>query len=77
MGGFFFIKKKLMSGVFSGQVKTEIHKVEKHDEPIQKTILELITEHRITQLVLGMTFMKSSSGYVLIRLKLWPNNFSI
>lgn len=47
---------------FCGKVKTEIHKFEKHDEPIQKTILELITEHRITKLVMGMTFMKSSSG---------------
>lgn len=47
---------------FCGKVKTEIHKIEKLDEPIQKIVLELIMEHRITKLVMGMTLMKSSSG---------------
>jgi hypothetical protein len=38
-------------------------KVEKYDEPIQKLILDLISGLQITKLVMGFTFMKSSSWY--------------
>ncbi|XP_059624137.1 putative U-box domain-containing protein 50 [Cornus florida] len=43
------------------KVKAEILKIEKHDEPIHNSILELIPELAITKLVMGITFMKSSS----------------
>ncbi|XP_059435551.1 putative U-box domain-containing protein 50 [Corylus avellana] len=46
---------------FCGKVKAEILKVEKYDEPIQKLILDLISGLQITKLVMGFTFMKSSS----------------
>lgn len=46
---------------FCGKVKAEILKVKKNDEPIQKLILDLISELQITKLVMGFTFMKSSS----------------
>ncbi|GAB4848800.1 hypothetical protein Ancab_003593 [Ancistrocladus abbreviatus] len=45
-----------------GKVQSEIHKIEKHDEPIQNTIVELIMQHRITKLVMDMTIMRSSNG---------------
>ncbi|GMH24670.1 hypothetical protein Nepgr_026513 [Nepenthes gracilis] len=44
-----------------GKVKAEILKIEKYEEPIQKIIVELIMEYRITKLVMAMTFMRSSS----------------
>lgn len=55
---------KLLSGyvAFCGKVNTEIHTIEKHDEPIQNTVVELIMEHRITKLVMGVTFIRSSSS---------------
>lgn len=47
---------------FCGKVKAEILKIEKHDEPIHKVIIDLISGVHITKLVLGMTFLKSSAG---------------
>lgn len=44
-------------------MKAEILKVEKSDEPVQKLIVDLISELEITNLVIGFTFMKSSSWY--------------
>ncbi|KAJ4825334.1 hypothetical protein Tsubulata_002674 [Turnera subulata] len=46
---------------FCGKIKAEILKVEKSDEPLHKSIVDLISRYRITKLVMGMTFMKSSS----------------
>ncbi|KAL5753319.1 hypothetical protein ACOSQ2_023826 [Xanthoceras sorbifolium] len=46
---------------FCGKVKAEILKVEKYDEPIHKLMLDLMSGLRITKLVMGITFMKSSS----------------
>uniref|UniRef100_A0A5B7C0T3 RING-type E3 ubiquitin transferase n=1 Tax=Davidia involucrata TaxID=16924 RepID=A0A5B7C0T3_DAVIN len=46
---------------FCGKVKAEFLKIEKYDEPIQKVMVELIWRLRITKLVMGITFMKSSS----------------
>ncbi|KAL2928638.1 putative U-box domain-containing protein 50 [Bienertia sinuspersici] len=55
---------KLLSNyiAFCGKIRAEVHKINKRDEPIQKTLVDLIIERRITKLVIGMTFMKSSSG---------------
>ncbi|XP_021865961.1 putative U-box domain-containing protein 50 isoform X2 [Spinacia oleracea] len=47
---------------FCGKVKTEVHNIKKHDEPIQKTVVDLIIERKITKLVMGMTLMRSSSS---------------
>ncbi|XP_021728195.1 putative U-box domain-containing protein 50 isoform X1 [Chenopodium quinoa] len=47
---------------YCGKVKAEVHKINNHDEPIQKTVVDLIIEKKITKLVMGMTFMRSSSG---------------
>ncbi|KAF8012220.1 hypothetical protein BT93_I0373 [Corymbia citriodora subsp. variegata] len=47
---------------FCGQVKAEAVKVEKYDEPIHKLIVDLISGLHITNLVMGLTFMKSSSS---------------
>ncbi|XP_052196271.1 putative U-box domain-containing protein 50 isoform X1 [Diospyros lotus] len=47
---------------FCGKVKTEILKIEKHDQPLHKVLLDLILELRITKLVMGISIMKSSSG---------------
>ncbi|KAK8673004.1 hypothetical protein V6N13_111360 [Hibiscus sabdariffa] len=46
---------------FCGKVKVEILKVEKYDEPVHKLILDLMSGLEIGKLVMGMTFMKSSS----------------
>ncbi|XP_023518889.1 putative U-box domain-containing protein 50 [Cucurbita pepo subsp. pepo] len=46
---------------FCGKVKAEILKVEKSDEPIHRFLVDLISELGITNLVIGFTFMKSSS----------------
>ncbi|XP_042990038.1 putative U-box domain-containing protein 50 [Carya illinoinensis] len=46
---------------FCGKVKAEILKVEKDDEPVQKLIVDLISRLQINKLVMGFTFMKSSS----------------
>ncbi|KAA8530751.1 hypothetical protein F0562_005481 [Nyssa sinensis] len=46
---------------FCGQVKAEILKTEKFDEPIHKFLVELISRLRITKLVMGSTFLESSS----------------
>ncbi|KAF8081976.1 hypothetical protein N665_0854s0013 [Sinapis alba] len=45
------------------QVKAELHKVEKQDDSIQVLILDLISKLRITKLVMGITFMRSSSSW--------------
>ncbi|XWS41659.1 hypothetical protein CRYUN_Cryun17cG0101300 [Craigia yunnanensis] len=45
---------------FCGKVKAEILKVEKY-EPIHKVTVDLMSGLRIGKLVMGMTFMKSSS----------------
>ncbi|KAB1201904.1 putative U-box domain-containing protein 50 [Morella rubra] len=54
---------KLLSDfvTYCGKVKAEIFKVEKTDEPMQKLIVDLISRLQITKLVMGFTFMKSSS----------------
>ncbi|XP_028127480.1 putative U-box domain-containing protein 50 [Camellia sinensis] len=49
-----------MSLIFP-QIKVEVLKIEKHDEPLHKLLVELISGIRITKLVVGFTFMKSSS----------------
>ncbi|KAE8715774.1 AP2-like ethylene-responsive transcription factor AIL6-like isoform X1 [Hibiscus syriacus] len=46
---------------FCGKVKAEILKVEKYDEPIHQLIVDLMSGLEIGKLVMGMTFMKSSS----------------
>lgn len=46
---------------FCGKIKTRILPMEKTDEPIHEQIVELISSFRITKLVMGMTFLKSSS----------------
>ncbi|CAK9168164.1 unnamed protein product [Ilex paraguariensis] len=46
---------------FCGKVKVEILKIDRNDEAIHKNIVELISELRITKLVLGFTIMKASS----------------
>ncbi|XP_012081674.1 putative U-box domain-containing protein 50 [Jatropha curcas] len=55
--------EKLLSKfiTFCGKVKAEILKVEKSDEPIHRVIIDLISRHKITKLVLGLTFLRSSS----------------
>ncbi|XP_062100446.1 putative U-box domain-containing protein 50 [Humulus lupulus] len=45
---------------FCGQVKTELLKVEKCDESIHKIIIDLISRLKITKLVMGFSFLKSS-----------------
>lgn len=47
---------------YCSQVKAEAVKVEKYDEPIHKLIVDLISGLHITKLVMGLTFMKSSSS---------------
>ncbi|KAL6959500.1 hypothetical protein U1Q18_039650 [Sarracenia purpurea var. burkii] len=47
---------------FCGKVKTEILKIDKSDEHFHKVIVELISSLEITKLVMGLTFLKSSSG---------------
>ncbi|KAJ4878634.1 U-box domain-containing protein kinase family protein [Raphanus sativus] len=44
------------------QVKAELLKVEKQDDSIQMLILDLISNLKITKLVMGITFMRSSSS---------------
>ncbi|KAH7520442.1 hypothetical protein FEM48_Zijuj08G0144400 [Ziziphus jujuba var. spinosa] len=46
---------------FCGKVKVELLKVDKWDEPIHKIIVDLISANKITKLVMGFTFFKSSS----------------
>ncbi|CAL9244969.1 unnamed protein product [Arabidopsis halleri] len=48
---------------FCGKVKAELLKVEKQDDSIQVLILDLISKLRITKLVMGITFMRSSSSW--------------
>ncbi|XP_010484349.1 PREDICTED: putative U-box domain-containing protein 50 [Camelina sativa] len=45
------------------QVKAELLKVEKQDDSIQVLILDIISKLRITKLVMGITFMRSSSSW--------------
>ncbi|XP_031287659.1 putative U-box domain-containing protein 50 isoform X2 [Pistacia vera] len=47
---------------FCGKVKAEILKIRKSDEPVHKLVLDLISGLKITKLVMGITFMRSSSG---------------
>nr|VDD28632.1 unnamed protein product [Brassica oleracea] len=44
------------------QVKAELLKVENQDDSIQMLILDLISSLKITKLVMGITFMRSSSS---------------
>ncbi|KAF8091195.1 hypothetical protein N665_0451s0008 [Sinapis alba] len=44
------------------QVKAELLKVEKQDDSIQVLIVDLISKLKITKLVMGITFMRSSSS---------------
>ncbi|KAK5843463.1 putative U-box domain-containing protein 50 [Gossypium arboreum] len=55
--------EKLLSKyiAFCGKVKAEILKVEKYDQPIHKLIVDLMSGLEIGKLVMGITFMKSSS----------------
>ncbi|KAL5556568.1 hypothetical protein UlMin_038804 [Ulmus minor] len=55
--------EKLLSEykAFCGKVKAEIFSVEKNDKPIHEIILDLISRHRITILVVALSFMKASS----------------
>ncbi|XP_057961875.1 putative U-box domain-containing protein 50 [Malania oleifera] len=46
---------------FCGEVRTEILKVETHDEPIHKRIIDLISEVGITKLAMSINFMRASS----------------
>ncbi|EXC35473.1 Putative U-box domain-containing protein 50 [Morus notabilis] len=46
---------------FCGKVKAEIFKVDKYEKPIPEHIIDLISGLHITNLVMGLTFMKSSS----------------
>ncbi|KAJ0464201.1 putative U box domain, Zinc finger, RING/FYVE/PHD-type [Helianthus annuus] len=46
---------------FCGQVQTETLNIAKYDEPIPKRILQVISGRRICKLVMGITFLKSSS----------------
>ncbi|XP_031742359.1 putative U-box domain-containing protein 50 isoform X2 [Cucumis sativus] len=46
---------------FCGKVRAEILKVERSDKPVHKLIVDLVSELGITNLVIGFTFMKSSS----------------
>uniref|UniRef100_A0A803PDY2 RING-type E3 ubiquitin transferase n=1 Tax=Cannabis sativa TaxID=3483 RepID=A0A803PDY2_CANSA len=46
---------------FCGKVKAEVFKVEKYDKPIRELIIDLISGLHINNLVMGLTFMKSSS----------------
>ncbi|KAL6222827.1 hypothetical protein ACLB2K_006217 [Fragaria x ananassa] len=48
---------------FCGQVKAEILTVEKCEQPIHKVIMDLILRHQITRLVMGFTFLKTSSTW--------------
>ncbi|AED98064.1 U-box domain-containing protein kinase family protein [Arabidopsis thaliana] len=48
---------------FCGKVKAELLKVEKQHDSIQVLILDLISKLRITKLVMGITFMRSSSSW--------------
>ncbi|KAL9241393.1 hypothetical protein vseg_015511 [Gypsophila vaccaria] len=47
---------------YCGKVKTEVEKIEKQDEPVESIVVDLINKHKITKLVMGMIFMRSSSG---------------
>ncbi|XP_043713877.1 putative U-box domain-containing protein 50 isoform X2 [Telopea speciosissima] len=44
-----------------GKVKTEVLKIKKSEEPIHKEIVEFISNHQVTKLVMGITVVKSSS----------------
>ncbi|KAK1410543.1 hypothetical protein QVD17_37080 [Tagetes erecta] len=46
---------------FCGKVKTETLNIDIFDEPIPKRVLQAISRHRICKLVMGITFLKSSS----------------
>ncbi|XP_048334445.2 putative U-box domain-containing protein 50 [Ziziphus jujuba] len=46
---------------FCGKVKAEILRVEKNDKPLHKLMLDLISGYHITNLVISLTIMKSSS----------------
>ncbi|XP_042516833.1 putative U-box domain-containing protein 50 [Macadamia integrifolia] len=45
----------------NGKVKSEVLKIEKSEEPIHKEIVEFISTHQVTKLVLGITVVKTSS----------------
>lgn len=44
------------------QVKAEVVKIEKHDKPIYELLVDLISGHHMTKLILDLTFIKSSSS---------------
>ncbi|XP_074378423.1 putative U-box domain-containing protein 50 [Apium graveolens] len=46
---------------YCAKVKLEILNIDKYDEPLQNIILELISGVRISKLVMGFTFLKSST----------------
>uniref|UniRef100_A0A2P2KQ60 RING-type E3 ubiquitin transferase n=1 Tax=Rhizophora mucronata TaxID=61149 RepID=A0A2P2KQ60_RHIMU len=47
---------------FCGKVKAEVLKIEKSSEPIHKVMVDLISTLKIRKLVMGITFMNSSSS---------------
>ncbi|KAK9062104.1 hypothetical protein SSX86_019289 [Deinandra increscens subsp. villosa] len=64
-----FLKRKVNKVLnqyiaFCGKVKTETLNIEKYDQPVSKRILQLISGLKICKLVMGVTFLKSSSMYV-------------
>lgn len=44
-------------------MKAEIVRVEKNDTPIHKLMVDLISGYHMTNLVMSLTFMKSSTWY--------------
>ncbi|KAK4416993.1 putative U-box domain-containing protein 50 [Sesamum alatum] len=46
---------------FCGRVKAEVIKFEKNEQPLHKQIVEMISDLRITKLVMSLAFMKLSS----------------
>ncbi|PKI42112.1 putative U-box domain-containing protein 50 [Punica granatum] len=47
---------------FCGQVKAEVVKIEKYDEPIYKLLVDLISGLHMTKLVLDLTFIKATAS---------------
>lgn len=54
---------KFLFPSINAQVRTEVMKIEKSEEPVHKVIVELISRLHVTKLVMGITCMKSSSRY--------------
>ncbi|EPS69941.1 hypothetical protein M569_04821 [Genlisea aurea] len=48
---------------FCGKVKAEVIKLEKDEVPLHQKILEMVSTHKITRLVLSLEFMKTVSSW--------------